>query len=84
MEKGWKSTLASQRARFLFWSPIILLLLWASIESTSYAHVDTKFSTAVTTEENGENVTTISEDNFSLELRDDSYLQLNLMIENMH
>ncbi|MBR60802.1 MAG: hypothetical protein CMA84_06260, partial [Euryarchaeota archaeon] len=44
MEKGWKSTLASQRARFIFWSPIILLLLWASIESTSYAHVDTKFS----------------------------------------
>ena len=84
MEKGWKSTLVSQRARFLFWSPIILLLLWASIESTSYAHVDTKFSTAVTVEENGENVTTISEDNFSLELRDDSYLQLNPKIEQMH
>ena len=84
MEKGWKSKLASQRARFIFWSPIILLLLWASIESTSYAHVDTKFSTAVTVEEDGENVTTISEDNFSLELRDDSYLQLNPKIEQMH
>ena len=84
MEKGWKSTLASQRARFLFWSPIILLLLWASIESTSYAHVDTKFSTAVTVEEDGENVTTINENNFSLELRDDSWLELNPMIEQMH
>ena len=84
MEKDWKSTLASQRARFLFWSPMILLLLWASIESTSYAHVDTKFTTAVTFEEEGENTTTIFVDNFSLELRDDSYLQLNPKIEQMH